>query len=131
MSSGRSVGSEKEKEAGADDDVKNPADDDKDNDDDDDAMKTLEKTSLAWGAGAHVCPGRHLAELIIARLVPLLVSEFDVEIVEMPRVKDMRSFNYFATLSGVKARFHVRPQIGGPEEKRGERKRKVGKAVVS
>lgn len=88
------------REEGADDDVGDQADDA--------MMKTLEKTSLSWGAGAHVCPGRHLAELIIARLVPLLVSEFDVEIVEMPRIKDMRSFNYFAALSGVKARFRPR-----------------------
>ncbi|KAK7744711.1 hypothetical protein SLS62_010131 [Diatrype stigma] len=85
--------------------------DDKDKDKDR-ALLLLERTSLAWGGGAHACPGRHLAELIVARLVPLLVAEFDVEIARVPRLEDMRSFNYFATLTGVQARLHPR-RAGG------------------
>ncbi|RYP17484.1 hypothetical protein DL767_010009 [Monosporascus sp. MG133] len=70
--------------------------------------KTLEKTNLAWGAGAHVCPGRNLAELMMGKLIPLLMREFDIEVAAFPRVEDMATFNYLAFTSGVKVRFHVR-----------------------
>ncbi|RYP86137.1 hypothetical protein DL769_000815 [Monosporascus sp. CRB-8-3] len=74
--------------------------------------KNLEKISLAWGAGAHVCPGRNLAELIMGKLIPLLMREFDVEVVAFPRVEDMATFNYLGFTTGVKVRFHVRrPEV--------------------
>ncbi|RYP71160.1 hypothetical protein DL771_004960 [Monosporascus sp. 5C6A] len=70
--------------------------------------KDLEKTSLAWGAGVHMCPGRNLAELIMGRLIPTLMREFDIEVAACPRVEDMATFNYLGFTTGVKVRFHVR-----------------------
>ncbi len=41
--------------------------------------------NLIWGGGARTCPGRHLAELIVHKAVPLLVREFDVRVAMPPR----------------------------------------------
>ncbi|KAI2464794.1 cytochrome P450 [Annulohypoxylon bovei var. microspora] len=73
-----------------------------------DAGRALDRTSLAWGGGAHTCPGRHLAELLLAKLVPALLRAFDVEVVEMPGVETMESFTYIAIMTGVKVRFRAR-----------------------
>ncbi|OTB09476.1 hypothetical protein M426DRAFT_18118 [Hypoxylon sp. CI-4A] len=77
------------------------------------AWRVLDRTSLAWGGGAHTCPGRNLAELMLWKLVPALVREFDVEIVELPDVQEMRSFTYIAIMTGVKARFKARARGKG------------------
>ncbi|KAI1208540.1 cytochrome P450 [Annulohypoxylon truncatum] len=72
------------------------------------AWRQLDRLSLAWGGGAHTCPGRNLAELMLAKVVPRLLSEFDVQIVERPDVRAMESFTYIAIMTGVKARFWAR-----------------------
>ncbi|KAI1777511.1 cytochrome P450 [Hypoxylon cercidicola] len=72
------------------------------------AWRTLDRMSLAWGGGAHTCPGRNLAELVLHKIVPAVMREFDVEIVEMPPLESMRSFTYIAIMTGVKARFTPR-----------------------
>ncbi|KAI1451312.1 cytochrome P450 [Annulohypoxylon moriforme] len=72
------------------------------------AWKALDRTSLAWGGGAHTCPGRNLAEMMLARIVPRLLREFDVEVVERPGMGEMGSFTYVAIMTGVKVRFRVR-----------------------
>jgi cytochrome P450 len=65
--------------------------------------KAMERFNLTWGGGARTCPGRHLAELIVYKVVPALLKEFDVE-VDIPPEEDM-PFYFMAMLSGVKARF--------------------------
>jgi cytochrome P450 len=66
-------------------------------------LKAMRRYNLTWGGGARTCPGRHLAELILFKVVPTLISEFDIE-VDLPREEDM-PFYFMAMLSGVKARF--------------------------
>ena len=66
------------------------------------ADRNMERTSLAWGGGARSCPGRHLAELVVYKVVPALVKEFRIE-VDMP---DSEGQSYFLSMmTGVKARF--------------------------
>lgn len=71
------------------------------------ARANLERYNLTWGGGARRCPGRHLAELIVYKVVPALVREFDIE-VAMPPEEEM-PFYFMAMLTGVKARFVPRP----------------------
>ncbi|KAI1380418.1 cytochrome P450 [Hypoxylon crocopeplum] len=83
-----------------------------------DAWRELDRLSLAWGGGAHTCPGRNLAELMLHKVVPVVMREFDVEIVEMPPPEAMDSFTYIAIMTGVKARFLARGKEEGVLSKR-------------
>lgn len=65
--------------------------------------KAMKRYNLTWGGGARTCPGRHLAELILYKVVPTLVKEFEIQ-VDIPPEEDM-PFYFMAMLSGVKARF--------------------------
>ncbi|KAI1102057.1 cytochrome P450 [Jackrogersella minutella] len=76
------------------------------------AWRTLDRTSLAWGGGAHTCPGRHLAELLLQKVVAVVLREFDVEVVEVPDLESMDSFTYIAIMTGVKVRFRPRGETG-------------------
>ncbi|KAI0888437.1 cytochrome P450 [Annulohypoxylon maeteangense] len=75
------------------------------------AWRMLERVSLAWGGGAHTCPGRNLAELLLAKIVAGVLREFEVEVVERPDVGMMRSFTYVAIMTGVKVRFWPRERV--------------------
>ncbi|KAI1416493.1 cytochrome P450 [Hypoxylon sp. FL1857] len=72
------------------------------------AWRALDRASLAWGGGAHTCPGRNLAEMLLHKIVPVVMREFDVEIVDMPGIGSMDSFTYIGVMTGVKAQFRVR-----------------------
>lgn len=65
--------------------------------------KDMEVFSLAWGGGARSCPGRHLAEMMVWKILVALVQEFDVE-VDAPGVEAMPSY-FLSMMTGVKARF--------------------------
>lgn len=65
--------------------------------------KAMERFNLTWGGGARTCPGRHLAELIVYKVIPALVKEFDLE-VTMPPEEEM-PFYFISMLTGVKVRF--------------------------
>jgi len=65
--------------------------------------KAMKRYNLTWGGGARTCPGRHLAELIMYKIVPTLIDEFDIA-VDIPPERDM-PFYFMAMMSGVKARF--------------------------
>ena len=65
--------------------------------------KDMEIFSLAWGGGARSCPGRHLAELMVWKILVALTREFDVE-VDAPSVEEMPAYFLFM-MTGVKARF--------------------------
>jgi len=67
-------------------------------------VRVMERINLTWGGGSRSCPGRHLAELIVGKVVPALLSEFDLEITALPEESEMPSY-FMAMLTGVKARF--------------------------
>ncbi|XDG06323.1 hypothetical protein ABKA04_005938 [Annulohypoxylon sp. FPYF3050] len=69
------------------------------------AWRNLDRLSLAWGGGAHTCPGKNLAEMLLGKVVGRVLREFEVEVVEVPDLREMRSFTYIAIMTGVKARF--------------------------
>ncbi|KAG9502499.1 hypothetical protein J7337_005327 [Fusarium musae] len=70
---------------------------------DPDAARTMERVNLSWGGGSRSCPGRHLAELVVFKVVPALVKEFKIE-VDVPPEDKNRSY-FLSMLIGVKARF--------------------------
>ncbi|KAL2016198.1 hypothetical protein VTK56DRAFT_4087 [Thermocarpiscus australiensis] len=67
-------------------------------------VRAMERVNLTWGGGARACPGRHLAELVVYKVVPALLEEFDVEITALPAEDEMPCY-FMAMLTGVKARF--------------------------
>lgn len=68
-----------------------------------DAARNMERVSLSWGGGARSCPGRHLAELVVFKVVPALVKEFRIE-AAVPPEDENRSY-FLSMLTGVKVRF--------------------------
>ncbi|RBA10039.1 hypothetical protein FPRO05_05975 [Fusarium proliferatum] len=70
---------------------------------DPDAARAMERVNLSWGGGSRSCPGRHLAELVVFKVVPALVKEFKIE-VDLPPEDKNRSY-FLSMLIGVKARF--------------------------
>ncbi|KAF4467833.1 pisatin demethylase [Fusarium albosuccineum] len=70
---------------------------------DPDTTRNMERISLSWGGGSRTCPGRHLAELVVYKVVPALVKEFKIETI-LPPENEGRSY-FLSMLTGVKARF--------------------------
>ncbi|KAJ0299581.1 hypothetical protein COL516b_009085 [Colletotrichum fioriniae] len=66
-------------------------------------LKGMERFNLTWGGGGRMCPGRHLAELVVYKTIPALLEHFDVE-VQMPPESEIQYY-FMAMLTGVKARF--------------------------
>jgi len=78
--------------------------------------RPLERYSLTWGGGARVCPGRHLAEMVLYKVVPSLIRRFDMELVTMPKEQEIRYY-FMAMLTGVRVKFTpVRAGASHPEE---------------
>ncbi len=67
-------------------------------------VRVMERINLTWGGGSRSCPGRHLAELVMSKVVPALLNEFDLEITALPEEREMPCY-FMAMLTGVKARF--------------------------
>jgi len=67
-------------------------------------LRVMERANLTWGGGSRACPGRHLAELVVLKVVPALLKEFDLEITALPEEEEMPSY-FMSMLTGVKARF--------------------------
>lgn len=65
--------------------------------------RAMERYNLIWGGGARTCPGRHLAEMLVSKIVPALVANFEVE-VTIPPEEEM-PYYFMAMLTGVRARF--------------------------
>jgi cytochrome P450 len=70
---------------------------------DPDIARNMERISLSWGGGSRTCPGRHLAELVVFKVIPALVKEFRVE-TTLPPEDQSRSY-FLSMMTGVKARF--------------------------
>lgn len=81
----------------------------------DDRSRDMEVFSLAWGGGARTCPGRHLAEMIVWKVVSVLLRDFEVT-VEIPEDTQMPTY-FLSMMTGVKARFVARGSRG-PESVR-------------
>lgn len=73
------------------------------------ATRAMDRFNLTWGGGGRMCPGRHVAEMVLCKVVPALVSEFDIEVVSSPTPDQVRYY-FMAMLTGVRARFKP---IGG------------------
>ncbi|KAK3942870.1 Pisatin demethylase [Diplogelasinospora grovesii] len=71
---------------------------------DPESAREMDRYNLTWGGGGRMCPGRHLAELIVYKVVPALVKEFEVEITHMPKEEEMPVY-FMAMLTGVKVKF--------------------------
>ena len=71
--------------------------------------RAMERCSLTYGGGARTCPGRHLAELVVHKVVPALFKEFDIEISMPPEEKIC--YYFVAMLTDVKVRFHQRDPV--------------------
>lgn len=74
---------------------------------DGDHSRGMDRFNLTWGGGGRTCPGRHLAYLILYKVVTALLCEFHVE-TEMPPEEEIRYY-FMAMLTGVKVRFRARP----------------------
>ncbi|GJC87757.1 cytochrome P450 monooxygenase sdnT [Colletotrichum liriopes] len=66
-------------------------------------VKSMERFNLTWGGGGRMCPGRHLAELVVFKTIPALLENFDLEVV-MPPEEEIQYY-FMAMLTGVKVRF--------------------------
>lgn len=71
---------------------------------DDTKLRDMERFNLTWGGGGRTCPGRHLAEMLLYKIVPALIGAFDVEVVTMPTDDDMKCY-FMSMLTGVRVRF--------------------------
>jgi cytochrome P450 len=74
------------------------------NDDDPAKVRVMDKINLTWGGGSRSCPGRNLAELVVNKVVPALLREFDLEITALPDESEMPCY-FMSMLTGVKAKF--------------------------
>lgn len=72
--------------------------------DDVEVRRAMERYNLTWGGGARTCPGRHLAEMVLWKVVPALVREFEVVVTKMPKDEEVEYY-FMAMLTGVRARF--------------------------
>lgn len=68
--------------------------------------RDMDVFSLAWGGGVRSCPGRHLAEMVVWKVVATLLQEFNIE-VDAPEDKQMRAY-FLSIMTGVKARLVAR-----------------------
>nr|A0A1B4XBI3.1 RecName: Full=Cytochrome P450 monooxygenase sdnT; AltName: Full=Sordarin/hypoxysordarin biosynthesis cluster protein C [Sordaria araneosa]BAV32164.1 cytochrome P450 monooxygenase [Sordaria araneosa] len=68
------------------------------------ARRAMERYNLTWGGGGRTCPGRHLAEMVVWKVVPALLREFEVVVTKMPNDVEVEYY-FMAMLTGVRARF--------------------------
>lgn len=68
--------------------------------------RDLDRYNLIFGGGARACPGRHLAEMLVGRIVPTLLRDFRIQ-VSIPPEEDMPHY-FMAMLTGVQVRFLAR-----------------------
>ncbi|KUI59282.1 Pisatin demethylase [Cytospora mali] len=66
-------------------------------------VKAMERYNLIWGGGARTCPGRNLAEMLVSKIVPALIRNFEIQ-AAIPPDNEM-PYYFMAMLTGVRARF--------------------------
>ena len=72
-------------------------------------LREMLHLNLTYGGAPRTCPGRHLAELIVWKVVPRLIAEFKVEVTRMPEDEEGERF-FMSMLTGVGVRFLERGQ---------------------
>lgn len=77
--------------------------DNNDGNEEGDRIRAMERYNLIWGGGARTCPGRNLAEMLVSKIVPALIANFEVEVAVPP--EDETPYYFMAMLTGVRARF--------------------------
>lgn len=70
------------------------------------SRKELDRFNLIYGGGARTCPGKYLAEMLVGKIVPVILRDFEIK-VTIPPEEDM-PFYFMAMLTGVRARFIAR-----------------------
>lgn len=73
-----------------------------------DNVRAMERYNLIWGGGARTCPGRNLAEMLVSKVIPVLVKNFEIQ-AAIPSDNEM-PYYFMAMLTGVRARFIPRDQ---------------------
>lgn len=73
--------------------------------------KEFDRFNLIYGGGARTCPGRYLAEMMVAKIVPTLIKHFHIE-VSIPPEDDMPHY-FMAMLTGVQVRFIAKDEGPG------------------
>jgi cytochrome P450 len=66
----------------------------------------MERINLTYGGGARSCPGKHMAELVVHKLVTAILHEFEV-VVDMPPEEEVKYY-FLAMLTGTEVRFVAR-----------------------
>lgn len=77
--------------------------------------REMDVYSLGWGGGARSCPGRHLAEMIVWKVIATVFRHFDVE-VDVPEGCKMPTY-FLSMMTGVKVRFIPRVLEGCESKK--------------
>ncbi|KAK3946143.1 cytochrome P450 [Diplogelasinospora grovesii] len=74
------------------------------------SLEGLEGSWIPYGAGRHSCPGRVLSKQIIIFTCALMVSRFDIELLEgpVPLDKDTWSFGFNVAVPNRKIPFRIR-----------------------
>ena len=72
-----------------------------------DQRRVMERYTLTWGGGGRTCPGRHLAEMVLFKVVPALVGALHVDVTTMPGEEEQRVF-FLSMIEGVRVRFRGR-----------------------
>lgn len=67
------------------------------------AAKDMDTYSLSWGGGSRTCPGRHLAELMVFKIISALILHFDIT-TSVPPEESMPSY-FMSMPTGVKVKF--------------------------
>ena len=65
-----------------------------------DRLRAMKAAELAFGAGARMCTGRHLALLEVYKITATLVNRFDIELVDPKREWNVVGI-WFARQTGV------------------------------
>lgn len=73
--------------------------------------KKLEQAMLTFGAGRRICLGRHVGILEIKKLIPFLILNYDIRIVDPEKFELENSWFFFQR--GLYARIQKRPKAAG------------------
>ena len=72
-----------------------------------DRLRAMKAAELAFGAGARMCTGRHLAMLEVYKMTATLVSRFDIELADPAREWNVVGI-WFARQTGLLCRLKRR-----------------------
>ena len=68
----------------------------------------VKNSFIPFGGGIRICPGRHMAMVVLKTLLILLYRKYDVELVD--KISKIPKFKYSATNSCTEMKVIVRPK---------------------